>query len=120
MGAATTERRVMHLQNHVLAQRSRSPTAQGKIKKWHPTKKHLGASVSSVVRAVETYPADLEQAVAKLPTACHQPPDFASHLQKNAAKAHPEKRKQYDVVHEADVLVVPLKGKVHQEANGGR
>ena len=121
MSAGTTERRVMHLQNHVLSQRSHSPSNRpGKRKKWHPTRKHLRDGVKRLAQVATTYPIQLDQAVSALPTIDRVPPNLRAHAEKNAAKAAPERRKKYNVMEEAAALTVPLKGKVHSADLGGR
>ena len=113
MGAATTERRVMHLQNHVLSQRSHSPNAKGKTKKWHPTRAHLRQGLAALKQAAGLYPECLDKRAVAPPPIDRTAPDFLGHIQRNAAGAQPDRRKQYNAAQEAAALVVPLKGKVH-------
>ena len=72
--------------------------------------------MATLTAAAEKYPTNLDDACNTLPTIEHQPPDFAGHARSNAAKSHPEKRRQYNVEQEAASLFVPAKGKVHQAA----
>ena len=116
MSPQTTETRVLLHRNHVLPQRSHSPSKKtGKAKRWQWSKDHMHDVITKVEQLSRTYPESLETAARKAVENKHKSPDYMGVVDGHAAHSSPERRKQYNATDEARKLKIPRRSEMQDE-----